>query len=91
MADMTRRGFLKTGAATGAASVGGLTIGPGLAAALFGAAGVTAAELAAHAKGMPVVAYVRDASAGTVALVAGEREVTVRDPDLVMRLLKASH
>jgi len=90
MADMTRRVFLKKGAAAGATSAGGIAIGPGLATALFGAAGVTAAELAAHDHGTPLVAYVRDAKAGDLALVVGEREIAVHDPSLVLRLLKAA-
>lgn len=90
MVSVTRRGFLKQGAATGAATVGGLAVGPGLAAALASAAGITAAELAAHGGGAPLVAYISDASRGELALVAGEREVTVRNPDLVLRLLKAA-
>jgi hypothetical protein len=38
----------------------------------------------------PVMAYVRDAKRGEVTLVAGTREITYRDPDLVKRLLKAA-
>ena len=90
MVNVTRRGFLKRGAATGAATVGGLTVGPGLAAALAGAAGITAVELAGHTGGAPLVAYISDPSRGEVALVAGEREITVRNPDLVRRLLNAA-
>ena len=90
MRSVTRRGFIKQGAATGAATVGGLAVGPGVAAALAGAAGITAAELAGHAGGVPLVAYISDASRGELALVAGEREVTVHNPDLVLRLLKAA-
>ena len=94
MSDMSRRAFLKTGAATGAVSVSGLTVGPSFAAALLGAAGVTAgvtaAQLAAHGGRGPLVAYVRDSGRGELALVAGDREVTIQDHDLVLRLLKAS-
>ena len=52
MAEMTRRVFLKRGATTGATSIGGLALGPGLAAALFGAAGVTAASFVTLAIGV---------------------------------------
>ena len=89
MAELTRRTFLKTGAATGAASVGGFAIGPGLAAALLGSAGVAAGDVALH-DGSPVVAYVRDAGRGELGLLVGEREVTVRDPKLVARLLASA-
>ena len=91
MAELTRRGFLKRGAATGAVSVGGLAVGPGLAAAVLGATGLTAAEVASASAGGPIVAYVRDPASGELAVTAGEREITVRDPDLVRRLLKAGH
>ena len=91
MSDLTRRGFLKRGAAAGAVSVGGLAVGPGLAAAVLGAAGLSAAELAKQTNGEPVVAYVRDAASGEVAVIAGEKEIAVHDPELVRRLLKASH
>ena len=38
----------------------------------------------------PVMAYVRDADAGEVTVVAGVRETTYRDPHLVKRLLDAA-
>jgi hypothetical protein len=37
-----------------------------------------------------VVAVVRDAKRGEVTVMAGEREVTYRDPSLVKRLMKAA-
>jgi tetrahydromethanopterin S-methyltransferase subunit C len=91
MADLTRRGFLQTGMATGAASIGTITLGSGLAAAALATVGVTAAELSARSNGQPLVAYVRDAARGEMTVLLGHREVSLRDPDLVLRLLKAAH
>ena len=51
------------------------------------AAGAEAASLPSAG---PLVAYVRDAARGELALFVGDREVSVRDPELVDRLLRAS-
>lgn len=90
MARLSRRRFLQTGMATGAASIGTLTLGSGLAAAALAATGIGGAELAAASNGEPVVAYVRDPRKGELNVVVGHNEVAVRDPDLVGRLLRAA-
>lgn len=90
MADLTRRRFLATGVATGAASIGTVALGSGLTAAALAAVGTTAAEEAAASSGDAVVAYVRDPRKGEVNVVIGHKEVAVRDPDLVGRLLRAA-
>ncbi|MDQ6851091.1 MAG: hypothetical protein M3070_14335 [Actinomycetota bacterium] len=38
----------------------------------------------------PVVAYVRDPSSGEVALMVGDREVTVHDPKLAAHIARAA-
>ncbi len=91
MPDLTRRRFLQTGVATGAASIGTLTLGSGIAAAALAAAGVTATDVLAKSNGEPLVAYVRDPRRGELSIVVGAREIAVRDPELVGRLLRAAH
>ena len=73
MKDSSRRGFL-------------VATGTGVAAAAVTPALMSAAP--ANAAGGPrqIVAYVNDAKAGTVAIMVGEREVTVTDKDLVARI-----
>ncbi len=79
MQDSTRRRFL---GATGA-----------------GAAAIAVMPATAYAKDVartrdsadePVVAYVSDASSDELTLLVGEREVVVRDRDLVTRILNAA-
>jgi hypothetical protein len=38
----------------------------------------------------PLVAYIEDASSGSISLMVGESEVVVHDPDLVRRLSRAA-
>ena len=76
--------------ATGAASIGSLALGSGVAAAAAAAMGMSPAEALAASNGEPVAAYVRDPRRGELAVVIGTREVTVRDPDLVGRLLRVT-
>jgi hypothetical protein len=49
-----------------------------------------AAPVAGRAGSGPLVAYVRDLSAGTVSILVGEREVLVTDHELVGRLAGAA-
>jgi hypothetical protein len=37
-----------------------------------------------------MLAYVRDLAKGEVGVLVGEQEIVYRDPDFVMRLLKAA-
>jgi len=73
MKESSRRGFL-------------VATGTGVAAAAVAPALMSAAP--ANAAGGPpeVVAYVKDAKAGTVAIMVGEREVQVTDKDLAARI-----
>ncbi|MBV8528759.1 MAG: hypothetical protein JOZ75_10620 [Candidatus Dormibacteraeota bacterium] len=81
---MSRRGFIggSVGAAAGAATMGPLGIATSL-----GVAAPLAAPLAAGA----VLAFVRPGSRGELSLMVGDREISVRDPALVSRILKAAH
>ena len=99
MAELSRRNFLTKasfGVAAGVAAASGLAV-PGL----FGAAAVApeaesaASELAALGEnlvplGDDLVALVRNASTGEVALMSGMNEVVFEDPQLVGRLLQAA-
>jgi hypothetical protein len=99
MANFSRRVFLRSSVI--AAAAGAVSAVPGVAGllgtvesdapALPGAAaevdGVTAG--AADATG-PIVAHVRDLSTGEIGILNGTREVILRDPQLVARLLRAA-
>ena len=85
MNDPSRRGFLAT-AGVGAAAVGIGALAPS-AQATSSSARVTTP---AHASGS-LVAHVADVKGDTVTLLVGEREVVVRDADLVARLARAAH
>lgn len=77
-----RRGFLAL-AGAGAAVAGAVAIAPSAEAS-------TAApgEVPAHVT-EPLVAYVRDAHTGEVAVMIGEREVVVHDRELTARIARA--
>lgn len=85
--DLSRRRFLTTGAIGVAGFAASATLGglPGAVEAASGPAGRDRPDLTPL--GADIVAHVRDASAGQVALFVGTREVTVNDPMLVGRLL----
>jgi hypothetical protein len=83
---LTRGGFLKR-TSVGAAALGALAV-PGLADHMVAAA--HAAEASRTSQRGPLVAYVRDVASGEVALLVGTREVVVRDPELVARLVRAA-
>lgn len=86
MSRMSRRAFLSSaGAATGAAALGAVVGVPQLrgGVALRGApSGPLPDE--------PVVAYVRDAKTGELAVMVGHREVAVKDAALVRRIVDAA-
>ena len=82
MSDTTRRGFVKSSAATAA----GMTM-----------IGTIVAEQAetADAATSPnpdgaVVAYLRDAGSGEVSVLVGQREITVHDRQLAARIARAA-
>lgn len=78
MTHSTRRGFVKSSAATAA----GMTV--------IGALMAEQADAEAPSHGGPVVAYVRDARSGEVALMHGERQVKVHDRKLAARITRAA-
>ncbi|GEM_PF-2816757 len=85
-AGLTRRGFL-TRTTVGAAAVGVLSAAPGL-----GATAQTAESDAPElspATAEPLVAQVRDLATGEISVMSGLKEAVVRDPQLVLRLLRA--
>lgn len=77
MSDLTRRAFVKSsaGAAAGLTAVGAI------------AAEQADADTVAGAP--PVVAYVTDPGKGEIAVMTGDHEVTVRDPKLAARIVRA--
>ena len=83
MSGSTRRNFLIASGA-GAAAVGAAAALPAVAEAKT----VAPARLPSNAQ--PLVAHVSDPASGTIALLVGEHEVTVHDPDLVARLSHAA-
>ena len=85
MTDASRRGFLAT-AGVGAAAIGMAAVAPSAGAAK--PTGAEQAKVPAHASGS-MVAHVADVHGDTVTLFVGEREVVVRDKDLVARLARA--
>lgn len=85
MATLTRRVLLKKTSA-GAAAAGALVAMPGLASASVRRP-LGRVRSAARA---PLAAYVRDMTKGELTLLVGTREITVHDPDLVMRLVQAA-
>jgi nitrous oxide reductase len=79
----SRRGFLAL-AGAGAAGAALATAGPAIAA---GATDTTKTAAPARSDG-PLVAHVRDARTGEIAVMVGEREVVVHDRALAARLAR---
>ena len=75
----SRRTLLKS-AAAGAAAIGLVGVGGGLATTI-------AAKGSIETSSLPVVAYVSDARKGEVVVMVGTREIVRRDKALVARLL----
>ena len=92
MTKQTRRGFLKQ-TSFSVATLGMLAAMP-LAAAPevtdVAATDVPAAELSAAELAGPMVAHVRDLASGEISLMFGTQEIIYRDPELVLRLLRAA-
>jgi hypothetical protein len=81
MSETNRRKFLAAAGAGAAAGVVGVTAGPA-----FAGGSVRSSKAARET----VVAYVEDHHGSVVRLLVGEREVVVRDRDLVTRILNAA-
>ncbi len=87
MAKLTRRVFFKQTTAS-VATLGVLAAAPGLV-AVSEDPEVVENDLSTFALPATLIAHVRDLATGEVALMVGTQEIVYRDPDLVMRLLKA--
>ena len=103
--EMTRRGFLQSSISTttGVAAMGALA---SLGAAAVAKQVASGAELSLPALMTspssapvgpalppldgPLVAYIHDTTLGEISLMVGTREITLSDPDLVTRLLRAA-
>ena len=86
MAELSRRTLLKTGSLgllAGAAALSGID-------RLASVPALAGEKTDLSAVGDDVVAHVRNASTGEVAVMVGEREVVAHDPKLVARLLAAA-
>lgn len=96
MATLTRRGLMRR-TAFGTAAAGALLVAPERAFAHANAnagAGATAMRTSPDRHAIdaraPLGAYIHDIATGEITLLLGTREVTVRDPDLVRRLVQAA-
>jgi hypothetical protein len=100
MSEVSRRSFLKGGSAAVVAA-GAISAIPGLPAvvgvletqgpadAAAADAGVSDADASAVLS-EPLIAHVRDLGTGEIGLFSGTREITVLDPQLAARLIKAA-
>lgn len=87
MAKLTRSGFIKKTSA-GAATIGALAAAPSLTAAHAASEALAPDHTAALRE--PMLAHVRNAASGEIAILVGTREVIVHDRELVKRLAKAA-
>ncbi|TLZ97674.1 MAG: twin-arginine translocation signal domain-containing protein [Methanobacteriota archaeon] len=79
---MSRRNFLRN-AAMGAATVGALAAAP----SVLGLTENVGADTSFGDGGVPLMAYVKDASTGTVVVMWGTKEIVTKDTSLASRLL----
>jgi hypothetical protein len=86
MAKLTRRGLIKR-ASVGAGATGVLAVAVATGAHFVGASAHPAATSSVNTSGEPVVVIIKDAASGTLVLMRGESQVTVRNPGLVQSLL----
>ena len=91
MAKLTLRTLIKrtTIGVAGVAALGTLTAVPSLAAVAASSEHAATEQSTASHSGHMVV-HVRDFSTGEIGIMSGEKEVVLRDPALVMRLLKSA-
>jgi len=87
LASLSRRGFLGA-ASMGAAGIGLATSIPGMS-LLSDSEEVAPGEVPAAAMAEPLVVQVRDFASGELSIMSGLKEVVVKDPQIVMRLLKS--
>lgn len=89
MVEHSRRNFLQR-AGFGAVAVGAATVAPGLFTGTGRAGDVPTAAAADPILEESLLAHVRDAGTGEIALLIGSREVVCHDRDLVARLIRAA-
>ena len=91
MAKLSRRTLIKRTSigVAGVATLGTLTAVPSLAAVAAPLEHSTAEQTTVEHSG-PMVVHVRNFSTGEIGVMYGEKEVILRDPALVMRLLHAA-
>ena len=99
MSEVSRRSFLKGGSAA-IVTAGAISALPGLPAVVgaletqgpadAGAADAAVTDADGAAMSEPLVAHVRDLATGEIGLFSGAREVTVLDPQLAARLIRAA-
>jgi FlaG/FlaF family flagellin (archaellin) len=88
--DHSRRGFLAAVGAGAAGVAGAAVLGGATSADAKTPTAQPATTVPADAN-EPLVAYVRDAHSGEVAVMVGEREVVVHDRELAARIARAAH
>lgn len=87
MTKLTRRLFFRQTTAS-VATLGVLAAAPGLVAVSEEPQAV-ATDLSGLTLADTLIAHVRDVATGELSLMVGTQEIIYRDPDLVMRLVKA--
>jgi hypothetical protein len=91
MAKLTRRGFIKQ-TSVSVAAIGVLAAAPLV--AVSDAPDLVATDVVAEETSIaeltgPVIAHVGDLATGEISLMTGTQEIIYRDPELVMRLMRA--
>ena len=88
MAGLSRKSFIEQ-ASVGAAAAAALVTVPGFA---FSRETAQASAASAHttAHGGPILAHVRNAATGEIAVLFGTREVIIHDREVAHRLLRAA-
>jgi len=99
MSEVTRRSFLK-GSSAAIVTAGAISAVPGFPAIVgaletqgpadAGAADAAVTDTDGAAMSEPLVAHVRDLATGEIGLFSGAREITVLDPQLAARLIRAA-
>ena len=99
MSEVTRRSFLK-GSSAAIVTAGAISAVPGFPAIVgaletqgpadAGAAAAAVTDTDGAAMSAPLVAHVRDLATGEIGLFSGAREITVLDPQLAARLIRAA-
>lgn len=92
MAKLTRRALLKRTSigVAGVATLGTLTAMPPLAVPAAASSEHALAQQSTATHSGPMVVHVRNFSTGEISIMSGEKEVVLRDPALVTRLLQAA-